>query len=594
MTKIATGYIALKAEVDDLKRDLAKAEAKLEQSTRAMQSNAEKAGGGFKKMWALYAVGAGVALAAGYKVLSVARESVDAFERQRKAVAGLDTVLRSMGRYTPELSSGLQEMAESLQQVTNYGDEATLEGVKFLATYKDITDQLLPRSIRAMQDLAALMGGGPQGLVRAANMLGKASMGMTGELRRVGVTVDQATYQAEGYLGVLKQIEMQVSGQAQALADPWSQLGNVIGDAKENLGGLISIAFEDYAKDMIGLLGEVNESFQTLNERIQETKRVFVESQIRMYESALETSKVMMDLGGLGADFAISLNPEDIEIYTQKLAKLREELAAIQGTGLGGGGAGGGKNAAADEALEQAAEIAAQKQMFFDQESDRIKEESAAYANMILMKRDQDATRLEDIEMAKEAELEMLSDQLQRRLQMETETERAIQALKMTTAQQTYGALMAMGQAYEAWTGKKNKTLFRLEQAMAIAIGLIKTYQAANEALASPPGPPWTIPLAVAITAMGLANVATIAAQKVGGGTVGGGGAAPVATTPAANPLAPATTPLIGGEEQRHINIYFEGGVITDKAFMEDLAEKLSDLVEGSEVRLVSSETRAT
>lgn len=185
----------------------------------------------------LLAGGAGI-----YALTKSVGSWMQAADKQQKSTAGLIQVMQSMGRYTPELEANLLGVAKSLQQVTAFGDEATIEGQKFLLTYKGITDELLPRTSAAMLDLAALMGGGPAGVTRAANMLGKASMGMTGELRRVGISVDEATYKSKGFVGVLAQIESQVHGQAQALAQvglgPWEQFSNIMGDVKEHLGDM--------------------------------------------------------------------------------------------------------------------------------------------------------------------------------------------------------------------------------------------------------------------------------------------------------------------------------------------------------------------
>lgn len=633
MTKIATGYVALKAEVDDLKRDLAKAEGKLEQSTRAMQGNANKTGKTFKKMWALYAIGATAAIAAGYKFLGMAKEYVQAYEEQRKAVAGVETALKSMGRYTPETSANLQQMAASLQQVTNYGDEATLQGTKFLLTYKGISDELLPRTIRAMQDLAALMGGGPQGLVRAANMLGKASMGMTGELRRVGITVDRATFEAEGYLGALKQIEQQVSGQAAAMADPWTQLSNVIGDTKEELGGLISIAFEDYAKDMIGLLGEMNEGFNTLNKRIVQTRRIFVESQIRMYEAALETNEVMMDMGGIGADFSIQLNPEDVEIYTQKLKELRQELNAI--TGRDGKGKAPGVPSAEIPEGEPGAMAERQKAMEEERKAQQEHIEAMALADAKAKEASKLAQIEHDLAMAEfrenqqEKELEAAiqaaiekaeavkeiqsweAEDFWTRMQEKYEKLEAFrekdliseteyqEALANLNRQSAHGMLQMWSKTFLALsqiTGKHQKLMFRMYQAAAIAQATIAGTEAAVHAYK------WGmatggIPLAIAAAATSIAwtgaQIAAIAAQAPptapGATAVAEAGGGLAATTP-------GTEIERQGREEgaRVIHVHFEGGVVADQNFMEDFAERLSEMVEGKEVRLVSSEVRAT
>lgn len=193
----------------------------------------------------------------GQKLISYADE-------QAKAVAGMETALRSMGNYTPELSRELQQIASDLQSITNYGDEAILMGQKFLLTYKDIGLDIMPRVSSAMTDLAALMGGDMRS---AANMLGKASMGMTGELRRVGITVDANVYKMQGFVGVLKAIEDQSKGQAVAMRKATGSLtamANSFMDVKEKAGSFLKVLLEPAFAVLLDRFDKLNESIVKL------------------------------------------------------------------------------------------------------------------------------------------------------------------------------------------------------------------------------------------------------------------------------------------------------------------------------------------
>ena len=65
------------------------------------------------------------------------------------------------------------------------------------------------------------------------------------------------------------------------------------------------------------------------------------------------------------------------------------------------------------------------------------------------------------------------------------------------------------------------------------ANALISTYTAANQALAAPPGPPFTLPLAASVVALGLANVAKINGVKFANGGIFKGGIPGVDSIPA-------------------------------------------------------------
>ena len=62
MTKIATGYVALKAETKGLKRDMDRAQRQLEHTTNRMQRQANRTASHFRKMWKAYAAGAAAIL----------------------------------------------------------------------------------------------------------------------------------------------------------------------------------------------------------------------------------------------------------------------------------------------------------------------------------------------------------------------------------------------------------------------------------------------------------------------------------------------------------------------------------------------------
>ena len=69
----------------------------------------------------------------------------------------------------------------------------------------------------------------------------------------------------------------------------------------------------------------------------------------------------------------------------------------------------------------------------------------------------------------------------------------------------------------------KSKGAFRAMQALQITAAIASTYLAVTQALANPPGPPWSYVNAAAALTAGMANVATIKAQKFHtGGYVGG------------------------------------------------------------------------
>ncbi|MBW1666712.1 MAG: hypothetical protein JRJ66_01435 [Deltaproteobacteria bacterium] len=244
---------------------------------------------------------------------------------QERAEAGMIQAMKSMGRHTPELEKKLFGVAKGLQAVTTFGDEATLEGMKFLLTYKDITDDLLPRTAAVMLDLAALMGGDTR---QAANMLGKASMGLTGELRRVGITVEQDTYKARGFLGVLEEIEQQVKGQAEALAKTdygkLKQFGNVVSDVEEKFGKFATSVKVKIAEVLLPKVKELNDKIEQLAKsgKLEEWAAKTAGAIIRAFQAAVKGVRILYNIvkgvQGTVAETAASVARLRTKTLTQK------------------------------------------------------------------------------------------------------------------------------------------------------------------------------------------------------------------------------------------------------------------------------------
>jgi len=190
----------------------------------------------------------------------VGRDMVRAYQDQEQAVAALNQSLRSMGRTTVGLSGQLQALATQIQSRGIIGDEAIIRGQSFLTTYGKISDDLLPRTTRAMADLAAKMGGDT---VSAANLLGRASEGLVGELTRVGISLSEEAKQSKDFRLILRDIESQVGGMNEALAatatGSLQQLSNSLGDLKEIGGGVL-------AEALLPLTGELRKIIDAQNE----------------------------------------------------------------------------------------------------------------------------------------------------------------------------------------------------------------------------------------------------------------------------------------------------------------------------------------
>ena len=229
-------------------------------------------------------------------------------EVQEKAEAGTKAAMISMGRYSEVANQAILDTAAALQQFSTFGDEAILMGTKFLMTYEKITDRLMPRTMKIMTDLAALMKGD---FVSAANMLGKASMGMVGELRRAGISIQKEM--AGDFEQILNLIERQVGGQAEALRKATggtkTAMDNLISDVQEKMGKVTLTVKDNIAKNLLPIIEKVNAklgeyiSSGRMEEDAKRWAGIIIEHAKKAYSEIKGLYKLLSDFGQILSDW---------------------------------------------------------------------------------------------------------------------------------------------------------------------------------------------------------------------------------------------------------------------------------------------------
>jgi hypothetical protein len=171
---------------------------------------------------------------------------------------------------------------------------------------------------------------------------------------------------------------------------------------------------------------------------------------------------------------------------------------------------------------------------------------------------------LEDLnraELAKEKRVEFVQDEVSR-----------ILSIRQVLRDGSVRLLGAIAQFAET-QGEKS---FKIAQAFQIAEAITAGILAVQRALASPPGPPFTIPLAAAIAIQTAANVQRIRSTRPGGGAgiaaPSGGGGVPGGGAPGAVG-APVEVAAAAGP---NITVIVEGGLIGDQS---EAAMRIADLV---------------
>ena len=271
--------------------------------------------------------------------------TIEAYKKQEQATAKLNNALQATGRAIP--SKEIQKLAGQIQKNGIFGDEALIEASAMLATFTSISDDAMPRAMQVAADLAAQFG---ISLDSAAKLVGKASMGMTGDLSRVGITLSDAAKESKDFNLILKDMEGQSQGANKALGETatggLTQLTMAWGDFMEIVG-----------KGVVETLKPATEAFTSLLSRLNE---VLTQSDFEKHQEHLT---------GLRKELAhvLTLTQADYEndrfqTWASDVKRLREEIALLEGATQANEFGGGDANAAAQAAFDKAEALKAAKE----------------------------------------------------------------------------------------------------------------------------------------------------------------------------------------------------------------------------------------
>lgn len=154
----------------------------------------------------------------------------------------------------------IQEIANELQDLTRFEDDATKSAADMLAVFKSIRGSQFEETLRLSADMAEKMGGNIQS---AARMLGRA-LESPGEglrmLRRIGVEFTEEEmkmikglremgHTVEAQDQVLAKLRERIGGLAEVMGDTWhgkmARVQNKLGDMAEVMGAMFLPALEE-------------------------------------------------------------------------------------------------------------------------------------------------------------------------------------------------------------------------------------------------------------------------------------------------------------------------------------------------------------
>jgi hypothetical protein len=157
-----------------------------------------------------------------------------ALENQRKFQAVLEATGGAAGITAQEMA----DYAGELQGVTNFEDDATMGAAALMASFGNINGDNFKRSISLAQDMATVMG---TDLDSAVKKMGKSL---------AGLSTDEVSAK-------LDEMQARFGGAALAVADPWVQLQNTLGDVGEGIGSVLLPSINVLSESLTSMLGVV-------------------------------------------------------------------------------------------------------------------------------------------------------------------------------------------------------------------------------------------------------------------------------------------------------------------------------------------------
>lgn len=210
--------------------------------------------------------GLAAALAGGVFFQAVIRNTIES----ESALAQLNATIKSTGGAAGLSSDEVVKMAQGLQKVTTFGDDAIISMASQLLTFDKIGGESVPRATEAILDLATKMNGDLKG---AALQVGKAlndPVQGINALTRSGVSFSEAQ---KDVIKSLVETGDVAGAQAVILSTLEGQMGGSARAARETFGGAVTAlqnAFGDLLEGSGGNLNDAREGVESLTKALSD------------------------------------------------------------------------------------------------------------------------------------------------------------------------------------------------------------------------------------------------------------------------------------------------------------------------------------
>ena len=241
----------LKGDVSDLEQKMASVSAKMQDMGKRMQD-----------------IGKSMSMYVTAPIVAMGTASVMAFGKQEAAERKLRAALQANGRQVQQTFQRYNEFASEMQRLTTVGDETVLMMLQ-TAESMDLTGDAAERAVQNSIALEAAFGVNAESAMRmtAALEQGDATM-----LRRYIPALRDVEDNAKAVAmaqDILSRSFDVAKEDALSFTGSLKQMKNALGDAMEDVGGIIAEALQP----LVAWLKQAAEAFQSLDDR---TKKIIV------------------------------------------------------------------------------------------------------------------------------------------------------------------------------------------------------------------------------------------------------------------------------------------------------------------------------
>jgi hypothetical protein len=219
-------------------------------------------------------IGAAAFAAVGAGAVVMGKQLLDAGERAATSNARIEQITKSMGQFegaTDQVTDRLVKLAEKTAKLVGVDQNLIKEGQALLLTFKSVSADankvggVFDRATKAAIDLAAAgfgsvttnavqLGKALEDPIKGLAALGKSGVTFTAEQKELIKTLVETGRVAEAQEIILKAVETQVGGTAEATANASDRMKVAFSQLQESLGERLLPVFEKFAAFFIDTL----------------------------------------------------------------------------------------------------------------------------------------------------------------------------------------------------------------------------------------------------------------------------------------------------------------------------------------------------